>query len=487
MKKGTFYTIGSVVILFICVIAFILPTTMFNGKSQNTLPAFGKYNGKEIRYEQGSDFANYVSQYGQMFQNQGANIDSSAYYYIFSYAFNATVNKLASKDAVKKSGYEVPESAVNRKMLPYFYDENGKYSSKLYKQTPAATVSELKTAIQNDLYAARYYNDIFGSSEEILGTEALFGIKESQAELDFLASYGNTKRGFNMIAYPMDNYPAEEKAKYGKANSSKFIEYKVSIITCSDKSVAEKASKRIDSGEITFKDAVSEYSDKMYSDSEGKISVSYQYQIESLLENKDDINIIAKLNKDEKSDVLKMNNGYAIFYADDKSVAPDFENDEIISTVGNYLTSFEKSIIEDYFISKANDFVSTVKVSNFDKACDKFNLEKFTVAPFPLNYGGASIADSVPSEIQPLSGAATNDNFLKTAFSMKLNETSDPLVLNNNIVVLQFTTEEKNSENSTNVLSQISEYDETSLTDAIMQSPKFENNFAEVYYKYMME
>ena len=132
MKKNTAYTIGSLIILLICAFCFVaLPA--FTGKEQNqgNLPAFGKYNGREIRYEQGSDFYNFVSQYGQMFQSRGQQIDSSTYYYIFNYAFNSTVSKYAYTDAVKKSGYEVPKAAVNREMLPYFYDENGKYSSKL--------------------------------------------------------------------------------------------------------------------------------------------------------------------------------------------------------------------------------------------------------------------------------------------------------------------------------------------------------------------
>ena len=70
MKKGLSYSIASVVILIICLIAFVLPSTLGSGQNPNKLPAFGKYNGKEIKYEQGSDFANYVSYYGQTFQTR---------------------------------------------------------------------------------------------------------------------------------------------------------------------------------------------------------------------------------------------------------------------------------------------------------------------------------------------------------------------------------------------------------------------------------
>ena len=133
MKKNSFYTIGSLIILLICAFVFvILPALTGRSSSQDKTPAFGKYDGKEIRYEQGSEMADFVSTYGQMFQSYGQQIDSSTYYYIFNYAFNSTVTQMAYKNAVAKSGYSVPKAAANRAMLPYFYDESGNYSSKLY-------------------------------------------------------------------------------------------------------------------------------------------------------------------------------------------------------------------------------------------------------------------------------------------------------------------------------------------------------------------
>ena len=133
MKKNTAYTLGSLIILLICAFCFvILPAfTGSSDRQQEKMPAFGKYNGREIKYEQGTDFYNFVSEYGQMFQSYGQQMDSSTYYYIFNYAFKSTVTKYAYEDAVNKSGYVVPKSAVTRKLIPYFSDENGKYSSRI--------------------------------------------------------------------------------------------------------------------------------------------------------------------------------------------------------------------------------------------------------------------------------------------------------------------------------------------------------------------
>ena len=261
MKKGLSYSIASVVILIICLVAFVLPSTLGNGQNPEKLPAFGKYNGKEIKYEQNSDFANYVSYYGQLFQAQNGQIDSSTYYQIFQYAFNSAVTKLAYGDEVKATGYVVPTSFVNRELAKNFY-ENGKYSAKLYKQTPAATVNEMKTDIETNLISSRYYDDNFGSSTEVLGDKGLYGIKQSKAELDFLADYNKNQVSFNVAAFSLSDYPDSEKEAFGKNNAAKFTQYDLSLVICKDKSTADKVLTRLNNEEITFADAISEYSEK---------------------------------------------------------------------------------------------------------------------------------------------------------------------------------------------------------------------------------
>ena len=267
MKKGALYTAGSIVILIICLIAFVLPASLGRGGNQKALE-FGKYNGRKIAYESGSDFANFVSYYADMFRNQGMQIDSSNQYYLFNYAFNSTVMKYAYEDAVKQSGWKVPKEAVNRQLRRYFYDENGKFSTKLYKQADPARVEEMRSSIEENLYTGRFQDDNFGSESEIFGTTALFGLKEADAELDFIKNYETEKRGFNMVAFKKSNYPEEEKLNFANKNTAKFIKYDISIITVEDESTANKVAKRLEKGELTFEDAISEYSEKSYSNTE---------------------------------------------------------------------------------------------------------------------------------------------------------------------------------------------------------------------------
>lgn len=500
MKKNTAYTIGSLIVLLICAFCFVvLPAFTGSEGQQNKLPPFGKYNKREIAYEQDSDFYNYVSQYGQMFQNYGQQLNEQTYYTVFKYAFDATVRKYAYEDAVNKSGYVVPQAAVNRNMVPFFSDENGNYSSKLYKQTDAKTVENLRNSIQTALVASRYSDDLFGSEEDIVGSEALYGLKESDAELEFLKAYNANKRGFEMALFNTSDYPEEEKMKFAKENQAKFNKYDISIVTVEDKSKAQTVLKRINNNEITFEDAISEYSLNYFTNSEGKVTSAYQYQIENLLVNKDDLAILTDLAVDSVTDVIETSNSFSIFKKNGETKAPDFETDEYKDLVSTYLRNYEKTRIEDYFTAKANDFIAQAAKSDFESACTSMNIKNVEIPAFPLNYGSVDIADSLNTSIEGLGSADTNEKFLETAFNLKMNEMSEPMVLNGYVAVIKYTTngteiddsETEETEDSENddaayILSNISDLDQSSANSFILSSDKLENNFAEVYFSNMM-
>ena len=68
-------------------------------------------------------------------------------------------------------------------MLPYFSDENGNYSAKLYNRTSEATRNTIKKDLENKLAWTRYYEDVFGT--DALKTDGYF------EGLTCLQYYGN--------------------------------------------------------------------------------------------------------------------------------------------------------------------------------------------------------------------------------------------------------------------------------------------------------
>lgn len=487
--KRSVYTVGSLVILLIAAFIFVLVPIFSGGTKRKGLPSLGKYEGTEIKYEEGSDFYNYLARYSDYYKNNGIEINNSNMYYVFNYAFNSTVTSIAYTNEVKKSGYIVPETAINRAMMPYFADETGKYSSKLYKLADPDQVQRLRNAFEKDFVANRFAEDNFGANSESIGEAPLYGLKSSAAELAFLQNVNKNQRGFNMAAFDMNNYPNTEKAAYGKNNAEKFVKYDLSVITVSDKTKAESISKKIASGETTFEDAVKNSSQKTYSTDSGKLTSKFNYQLAKIIEDENSMNDVISLAKDSVSAPVKTTIGYSIFKCDEVAVQPDFTNEDTLRTVYNYITSNEFSHIENYFTETAAAFKSVAEKKSFDAACKQYNVKKVEVPAFPLNYGNVSIADKLNTSLDGLSGASTNQNFLKTAFSLEKNKVSEPVTLNKNILVLQYTTSKADASEPVPVEAlndELVSFNSQSAQSALLSSPKLENHLTEVFYNNIM-
>ena len=79
-----------------------------------------------------------------------------------------------------------------------------------------------------------------------------------------------------------------------------------------------------------------------------------------------------------------------------------------------------------------------------------------------------------------------NKNFLQTAFSLKSNEISSPVVNGKTVLVLQYTNEVKDepSENTSSIERQIVSSDEEAASSHLMASPKLKNDLITVYSNY---
>ena len=164
----------------------------------------------------------------------------------------------------------------------------------------------------------------------------------------------------------------------------------------------------------------------------------------------------------------------------------NFNNEDTVKVVYNYLMSYETSHIENYYTETAKAFASVAKKNGFNAACKQFGVEKITVPAFPLNYGNLTVLNKIETSLNGLSGIASNENFFQKAFSLKMNELSEPIVNNRSVLVLQLTSKDTATENRENsVLNQeIKNYDIISEQSAILDSKKLKDNFDEVYYKY---
>lgn len=490
MKKGAlFTTVGSIIILIISFIAFVLPSQLGSGQ-ESTKKVFGKYKSREIVYEKDSDLVNNLQSIQNNFYNTyGREHDNSEFYQNFYNAFKTTVSQYAYEEAAKKAGYVVSEETVNRELRSYFVDETGNFSKALYDETDKDAIVRIKQQMLQAGYSNRVTEDLFGTTS--IGESSLYGLKESDAELDFLSNFDSNQRAFNMISLDKSTYPDEEVLAFANKNANLFTKYNLSVITFSDKAAADKAAKKLANG--TSFEEVAKEGFTSFCDSEGKLIYPYyyNYRLSMILNDSADLSKITALSKDAVSDVIELTDGFAIFKNLDAEEKANFEDEATFKDVRTYVSSYESPMIEDYFIAKANEFKSLATSTSFDNACAELGLTKIDVPAFSLNYGGSSFGTSVNSTLPGLTFADTNETFLKTAFTLKENEVSSPIVMTDQsagcVIVLQYvpTTQEDSSVDMKAFLAyQIQSYDNIAAANNLLKSKFVTDNFRATYYGY---
>ena len=258
------------------------------------------------------------------------------------------------------------------------------------------------------------------------------------------------------------------------------------MITVKEEAQAKKLAGQLTNNEITFDDAVSEYSEKYYTDGNGKVKENFTYQIKENLANTEDFSKIDSLAKDALSEVIKTNNGYSIYKCTGDKTTANIDDSATVDAVKKYITTNESKKIEDYFIAKANDFVAKAKADGFEAAAKASDVEVVSLPAFPLNYGNTSIADTLnSSEAKAYASASTNEDFLKKAFTMKLNDISEPMVMSNYVTVFQLKgiqNDKATEESTSKIKTEVIDYDQSGAQSALLSSSKVENNVADVYF-----
>lgn len=491
MKKSV-YSIGSIIILLFAALIFIFIPAFSDAGSMARYPDYGSYNGRPIRFEENSDFYNAANEMINYYESQGIDFNSEYasqfFIQIFSQAFQNVVGLYALEDFTKSTGYTVPETTIDRALRNQqaFHDASGTFSSAIYQSFPDSEKRKIYSNVKKQLAQLRSYEDIFGSVNKV-GGSSMYGLKSSGKEIDFIKKMGDDMHSFDVAAFDMKNYPDSEKVAFGESHKDLFVKYNLKVISCESESKAKEVLKRITNSEITFEDAITEYSTKYYGDAEtGVISANCKYQLSNAVTDEADVEKITGLEKDALSPVISTPSGYCIFKAADEPTQPNFADEATIRDVYSYLLTREKSVIEDYFTVLAKDFSIQAATSTFEDACSQFDVTKTSLAPFALNYNNTVLIGKSPmQDDQILRYAVSNENFYKTAFKLKKDEISSPVVLSgaSQVLVVKCTDITKNpvsaEESNPLIAGEIENASKSSINYTILSGDKVKNNSAE--------
>jgi len=488
-KANPFIFIGSFAVLLLVIVAFVMPSSVGLDSGSNVDLTFGYYDKVPISYVPGNFFAQYYDMVARYRQNtMGGDNFAFMGYQIWREAFEAATVHTAMLQEMKKSGYVVPSKSVDREVakLPHF-QENGRFSSALYRQMDDNYRLSLWRQVQDDMTKNIYRSDIVG-------------LLKPAAEADFISNMASVQRKFEMAVFSVEAYPDAEYEAYARNNASLFRSTHLSMITLS--SSERETLKVLDSiknGEITFEDAARAHSKDNYADMGGDMGIRMVHELNFDIPEESVREQVLLLGKGGYSNVIKSSTGWAFFRADEAVQDADFSDSVTMEKVRSYLRNFERGRMEDWAIAQANSFGALVSEYGFEEALfiqeteREVPVERRSFGPIPINYGSIDLFASIGSQsVTELTNAASDENFWTVAFSTPVNNPSKPVVQGSNVLVL-IPTEETEADESAlaSINSMYNSYwmnymAEQSLQQHFLNSPKMEDNFIDVYFRYFM-
>jgi hypothetical protein len=477
-KANPFVFVGTIVILIIVVIAFVLvPAIVPETQGSGVDLTFGFYNKAPISYVQGNYFWEVQRSLAQQYQS---NLDETNYqfvlYQIWRQAFEMAAVQTGVLDEMKRAGYTAPEDVVNREVaqLPQF-QENGRFSAAKYRQLDNNSRMSLWRQVQDSIAVEYYVSDITG-------------LKSSSQEVTFISSMASPQRRFDYAVFHLNSYPDSEITAYMKANPRLFRVTHLSRITVSSgEREARQILNSIQEGTTTFEDIAKTSSQDGFSENGGDMGIRMAYELIPDITDEAAREKVINLVQGSFSDVIQLSeNNWAFFRAEEEPRQADTGDAALMSKIRSYIMSNERGRAEDWLIAEAQKFNADAREKSFDSALADRAMEKKSFGPLPVNYGDTAIFPSVTSDAPELNGAGTNENFWRAGFTTPLNVPSEPVVIGDNVVVLYPLEETSQDPESAGFIEMYFSYwlsnaSEQTINSHFLTSGKLDDRFRDVF------
>jgi hypothetical protein len=481
-KANPAYFIGTVVILIIVIVAFVLVPALVPGVSMSSMNnlTFGVYDKTPISYVPGGYFAQIRENIALNQQNSG-NDASNLFvnYQIWRGAFEQTVVHTAILSAMKKAGYTAPDLVVDRNVaaLPQF-QENGRFSVLRYRAMDNTSRSALWREVRDEIAEERYLNDVTG-------------LTVSSKEAPFIRAMASPERSFDMAALSLSAYPDAEIIAFAAANPALFRVAHLSKITTKSEREAKQILTNVQNGTTTFEEAAKAYSiDTVSAEKGGDTGLKMAYELISEIPEAADRDALFALTPGSFSAIIKTGAGWNFFRAEEAPRPADTSDASVLQKMRAYLMDFERGRVEDYFIKEADSLIAAAAANGFDAAVAEKGLETRHFGPLPINYGSNQLLPSLDTSLAELSGAASNENFWRVAFSTPLNTASQSFVVGDKVLVL-FPIEQKAADetNAGYIETAYSSYwlsymMEQTVHSYFLNDGKLKDDFMNMFFKY---
>ena len=402
-------------------------------------------------------------------------------YQVWRAAFDQTVNHVAILQQAQKSGLWITENRVEQALLRSGpYTVNGRFSEAAYNAASAAERFTTRKLFREELFQEQYLRDV------------VEGMLANGKESDFFAEMATPERSFDFVSWPFTAYPDSEVAAYGEQNRDKFRRIKLSrILVKSGKKEAEEIRKKLVDKTSSFEELARSHSRDAFAEKGGDMGSRYQYDVAQDFEKTEPVGRIFQLAAGALSPVEESKYGWAIYRADEAATSPDAQDPDTLKVVRDYLMRYERGRVEDWFLTQAKGFGEAARKDGLQPAAAAAGLTVHSTAAFPLTYQGffgtvTTLAAQGASGSPDLSSATYSEEFFQKAFALKAGEVSDPLPLEEQVLVLQLKAEEPLSPEVKNAITQsvpsfVAQTTQADLQEHLVDPAKLVDNFNAVF------
>lgn len=476
---------GSIAILVLVVVTFIgAPLVRGLLKSGGEI-IFGEYDGEDISYSGTNYFSRQLDNFVQKYQDTNKNNTNyqAQNYQIWKSAFDATVYHIAILQSAKRSGLHISEHRIDKALTQYGpYMENGKFSPELYKSATNSSRYSTRKLYREELIQQQYLSDIQSRIS-------------SSGEKKFIKAMSSPERNFEFVVFNFTGYPKEKVISYGKKNKKLFSQISINRISLkNDKKAAQTIYTQLKNNPSRFEELAQNQSTDIYADKGGDMGWVNYYSLKSDFSDQKDLNEVFSLKPGEMSKLIKTPYGFSIYRCNKAATNPDFASNDVIKQIRNYLLTTEKGIIEDYFVSRAQEFIKEAKISGFEKAGKSNNLGYHLTDYFPINYGNSYFLKQIKTidGNKELDSISTDTRDLEIFFKIKKNEITEPVILNNSVVVAKMINERSVNPKELSFIDTyftylVKQFRQQALYKMILSSDKLKNNFLPVFSKTILK
>ena len=467
-------------VLVIITVTFIGTPAIGRLAGTGTATVFGTYDGIPIEYRRGNYLDRQILQISQQRRSAGyAQNDESEARAVVQEAYRRAAFRVAMLAEAARANIVVSDDRIDSELIrsgPYVI--GGVFSEEQYNSTPVTQRKANRKMVAEQLLERQYFADL-GS----LQTSAHAGL--------FFQQMAATERRFAVAAFRYDELPETQLRQFGADNSDQFRRIKLSrILMRTGGDEAQDVLRRLRDQSATFEELARLFSVDDIATG-GVVGWKYSYDLERDFDGAEPVEGIFALAAGENTEVLQSRFGEVIYRADAAPVAPDFETAEVLAAVQDYLNRYERGVIEDYYAEQATQFQQQAQAAGFATAAAALEVEVVESDFFPINFqnliavrrvraGGSAVLQTAPYY----------EEFFERAFSLEPAEISEPIVLDDQILVLELL-EERRAEEA--ILSQVESYHayfvasalDRDLRTHVNDSERLVDNFEQGYLRFL--